>query len=150
MVTKAENSTVKLRQADEAIEQAKESPDQKALLIRERDLLALQNQIDLARAMGFQIEKQAVQEELLETRAMLQLANKQLGEASEHAELTQQDIDQVHKNIEIESQHIIADLKQVVSALVLEKKAVLQESLDRGSPGRQHNCNQASRNSLIR
>ncbi len=41
--------------------------------------------------MGFQIEKQAVQEELLETQAMLQLANKQLSVASEHVELTQQD-----------------------------------------------------------
>jgi potassium-dependent mechanosensitive channel len=127
VVTVAENSTVKLRQADEAIELAKKSPDEQARLSRERDLLALQNRIDLARAMGFQIERQAVQEELLESQAMLQLANKQLSLASEHAELTQQDLDQVQKNIEIESQHIIAELKQGVSALDLEKKTAQQE-----------------------
>ncbi|MFZ2170155.1 MAG: hypothetical protein WAW61_11020, partial [Methylococcaceae bacterium] len=105
IVSTAEGSTVKLRQADEAVEKAKNSPRQ-ALLSRERDLLALQNQVDLARAMGFQIEKQTVQEELQETRAKLQLARKQLSVASEHVELTQQDIDQIHKNIEKASQHI--------------------------------------------
>ena len=115
VINTAENSTVKLRQADEAVEQAKDSPEKQARLDRERDLLVLQNQIDLARAMGFQIEKQMVQEELLETQAQLQLAHKQLAVASEHVELTQQDIDQVHKNIEMESQHIIAELKQAVS-----------------------------------
>jgi len=36
-----ENSTVKLRQADEAVEQAKTSPDLQARLDRERGLLAL-------------------------------------------------------------------------------------------------------------
>jgi len=91
IVSAAENSTVKLRQAVEAMEQAKDSPDQQALLVRERDLLALKNQIDLARAMGFQIEKQTVQEELQETRAKLQLARKQLSVASEHLDLCQGD-----------------------------------------------------------
>jgi len=129
LVETAENSAVKLRQSDEAVEQAKKSSDLQARLNRERDLLVLQNQIDLARAMGFQIEKQTVQEELLETRARLQLANKQLSVASEHVELTQQDIDQVNKNIEIESQQIIAELKQAVSALDIEKNASQQEKL---------------------
>jgi len=129
VVNAAENSTVKLRQADEAVEQAKDSLEKQARLDRERDLLVLQNQIDLARAMGVQIEKQTVQEELLETQAQLQLARKQFGVASEHVELTQQDIDQVHKNIEMESQHIIAELKQAVSALGLENKAIKQEKL---------------------
>ena len=123
----AENSTVKLRQADEAVEQAKNSPVQQASLGRERDLLALQNQLDLARVMGFQIEKQAVHEELLETQAQLQLASKQLSVASEHVELTQQDLDQVKKNIEIERQHIIAEIKQGVSALDLDNKTSQQE-----------------------
>jgi hypothetical protein len=129
VVTVAENSTAKLRPADEAIERAKESPDQQALLGRERDLLALQNQIDLARAMGYQIEKQTVQEELLETRAQLQLARKQLSVASEHVALTQQDIDQVQKKIELENQHIVDELKQAVSALDLENKSGQQEKL---------------------
>ena len=119
----AEDSTVKLRQADEAVEQAKESPGQQALLDRARDSLALQNQIDLARAVGFQIEKQMVQEELQGTQAKLQLARKQLGGLSEQVELTQQDLDQVHKNIEMQSQQLIAELKQAVSALDLENKA---------------------------
>ena len=123
-----ENSTVKLRQADEAVERAKDSPDQQALLGRARDLLALQNQIDLARAMGFQIERQTVQQELQKTRAELQLARKQLSVASEHVELTQQDIDQVQKNLEVESQHIISEIKQGLAALELENKAVPQES----------------------
>jgi hypothetical protein len=60
VINTAENSIVKLRQADEAVEQAKNSPDQQVRLSRERDLLALQNQIDLARAMAFQIEKQTI------------------------------------------------------------------------------------------
>ena len=49
--------------------------------------MELQNQLDLARSMAFQLEKQDVHEELLETQAMLQLASKQLSVASEHAEL---------------------------------------------------------------
>ena len=105
--------------------------------------MVLQNQIDLARALGFQIEKQTVQEELKETRAQLQLAGKQLSVASEHAELTQQDIDQVNKNIEMESQHIIAELKQAVSASDLENKALKQEekhaSSVNGDAARSHN-----------
>lgn len=115
IVNTVENSTVKLRQIDEAIERAKNSPDQQALLSGQRDLLLLQNQIDGARAIGFEIEKQTVQEELLETRARLQLATKQLAVAAEHVELTQQDLDQVHKNIEIESQNIIQELNHLVS-----------------------------------
>ena len=134
IVSTAENSTVKLRQADEAVEKANNSPDQ-ALLNRERDLLALENQVDLARAMGFQIEKQTVQEELQETRAKLQLARKQLSVASENVELTQQDIDQVHKNIEMASQHIIAELKQAVSETDLENKAIKQEIQAPGAAG---------------
>jgi potassium efflux system protein len=122
-----ENSTVKLRQADEAVERAKDSPDQQALLGRARDLLALQNQIDSARAIGFQIEKQTVQQELQKTRAELQLARKQLSVASEHVELTQQDIDQVQKNIGAESQHIIDEIKQGLAALDLENKVLRQD-----------------------
>jgi hypothetical protein len=53
----------------------------------------LQNQLNLARAISFEIEKQTVQEELVETGARLQLAFKQLAVASEHRELTKQDID---------------------------------------------------------
>ena len=118
----AENSTIKLRQADEAVEQAKESSDQQARLERERDLVKLQNQIDLARSMSFQLENQDVHEELLETRAMLQLARKQLSVASEHVELSQQDVDQVQKKIDMESQHIMAELKQGVSAIDFDNK----------------------------
>ena len=124
----AENSTVKLRQADEAVEQAKNSPDQQPGLGRGRDLLILQNQIDLARALGFQIERQSVHEELLETQAKLQLANKQLSVISERMELTQQDIDQVQKNIESESQQIIAELKLEAAALDLGNSAGQQET----------------------
>jgi hypothetical protein len=60
LINIAENTTIKLRQADEAVEQAKESPEQQARLERERDLVKLQNQIDLARSMSFQIENQDV------------------------------------------------------------------------------------------
>ena len=135
VVTVAESSTVKLRQADEAVEQ-EESPDQQVRLSRDRDQLAIQNQIDLARAMGFQIEKQAVQEELLETRAMLQLANKQLSMASENVELTNQDLIQIQKNIDTESQQIIAELKRVVSAPVPENNAIQQKNLASGNAGK--------------
>lgn len=120
IVTTAENSMVKLRQADEAVEQAKGAPEQQALLNRQREILVVKNQIDLARALGYQIEKQAVQEKLLATRAQLQLARKKLSVASENIELTQQDIDQVNKIIENESQHIIAELKQALSAPELD------------------------------
>jgi len=120
IVNLAENSIVKMRQADEAVEQAKKSPEQQARLTRQRDLLAVQNQINLARTMGFEIEKQTVQEELLKTRAQLQLARKQFNVASEHAELTQQDIDQVYKNIDVESQDIITVLNKALSDVDLE------------------------------
>jgi small-conductance mechanosensitive channel len=118
-----ENSTVKLRQADEAVEQAKTSPDLQARLDRERGLLTLQNQLDLARILALQIEKQSTHEELLEIRAKLQLANKQLSMSPEQVGLTQSDIDQAHKNLDSESQHIIAELKQEVSALDFDHKA---------------------------
>jgi len=127
MISTAEESTVKLRQADEAVEQTKNSPGQQAFLSRERDQLMLQNQVDLARAMGFQIEKQTVQEELLETRAKLRLARKQLGAVSGNPALTQQDIDQVNKNIERASQQVIAELKQTVAMAEPENKAMKQE-----------------------
>jgi potassium-dependent mechanosensitive channel len=123
IVNITENSIVKLRQANESVEQAKKSPEQQARLIRQRDLLAVQNQINLARAMGFQIEKQTVQEGLLKTRAQLQLARKQFSVASEHVELTQQDIDQVYKNIDAESQDIITVVNQVLSDGDLETKS---------------------------
>ena len=132
IISTAEASTVKLRQADEAVEQAKNSPVQQALLSRQRDLLALQNQVDLARAMGFQIEKQTVQEEVQETRAKLQLARKQLGALPENAELKQQDIDQVNKNIERASQQVIAELKQAVAMSGPENNGMKQE---RQTPG---------------
>jgi hypothetical protein len=64
----------------------------------------LQNQLNLASAIGFEIEKQTVQEELLDTGARLQMASKQLAVASEHVDLTKQDVDEVHKNIDSESQ----------------------------------------------
>jgi hypothetical protein len=128
IISTAEESTVKLRQADEAVEQVKNLPVQQALLSRERDQLILQNQIDLARAMGFQIEKQTIQEEVQETRAKLQLARKQLGSVSQNQALTQLDIDQVYKNIERASQQVIAELKQTVAMLELENKTVKQET----------------------
>ncbi|NOT13048.1 MAG: mechanosensitive ion channel [Methylococcaceae bacterium] len=127
IVNIAENSIIRLRQANESVEQASKSPELQARLTRKRDLLFVQNQINLARTLGFQIEKQTLQEELLKTRAQLQLARKQLSVASEHAELTQQDIDQVYKNIEVESQDIIAALNQALSDLELENKSAQQE-----------------------
>ena len=130
-----ENSTVKLRQADEAIERAKDSPEQQALLSKRRDLLALQNQIDLARAIGFQIERQTVQQELQKTRVELQLARKQLSVASEQVELTQQDVDQVQKNLAVESQHIIDEINRGLAALDLENKTVRQESRGASTTG---------------
>ena len=137
VINSAENSTVKLRQADEAVEQAKKSPGQQQIILsRQHDLLVLQNQIDLARALGFQIEKQIVQEELQSTRTKLQLARKQLSVVSEQAKLTQQDLDQVNKNIEIQSQQLIAELKQAVLALDLEDKASQQEKLASSATGR--------------
>ncbi|MCX7098636.1 MAG: mechanosensitive ion channel [Methylococcales bacterium] len=124
VVKAAEESTVNLRQADEAVEQAvKASGDQQGELDRGRDILILQNQIDLARAMGFQIEKQAIQEDLQANQAKLELAKKQLGLASEHSEFSQQDLDQVLKNIELESQNIIAELKQLDSSESPTKEA---------------------------
>lgn len=137
----AEDSAIKLRQADEAVEQATDSPDLQASLGRERDLLRLQNQIDLARAMGFQIERQAVNEALLENKAKLQLVNKQLSVASEHIELTQQDIDQVQKNIDSESQKITAELKQGLSALNFESKSDKQISMT-GESAQPHSAGQ--------
>ncbi len=115
LVNTVENSAVTLRQADEAIERANNSPDQQALLSRDRDLLLLQNQMDVARAISFQIEKQAINEELLGTRASLQLATKQLGVASENVELTQQDLDQALKNIDINRQYILVELNKAIS-----------------------------------
>jgi len=129
IVNTTKESTVKLRQADEAIEQAKESPEQQTRLSRERETLALQNEINFARAMSSQIEKQTVSEELLRTQARLQLARKQLSVASEHVELTQQDIDQVNKNIDSEIAQITAELNQVLSAWDAENKAVEQQTL---------------------
>jgi len=123
VISNAEISVVKLRQADEAVEQAKNSLEQQARLNRQRELLILQNQIDLARAMAFQIEKLTVQEELLQNRAQLQLIRKQLSVASENAELTQQDIEQINKNTEAESQALNAELKKAMSEFDLENKA---------------------------
>ncbi len=97
VISMAEYTAIKLRQADEAVEQAKASPGQQARQERERDPVKLQNQIDLARSMSFQIENQDVREELLETQTMLQLARKQLTVASAHVELSQQDVHQVQK-----------------------------------------------------
>jgi len=137
----AEDSAIKLRQADEAVEQATDSPDRQAALGRERDLLRLQNQIDLARVMSFQIERQAVNEALLENRAKLQLVNKQLSVASEHIEFTQQDIDQVQKSIDSESQKITAELKQGLSVLDLENKSDKQISIT-GEPAQPQSAGQ--------
>ncbi len=123
VINNAENSLVKLRQADEAVEQAQNSPEQQARLSRQRELLVLQNKIDLARAVGFQIEKLTVQEELLQNQAQLQLARKQLSVAAENIELTQQDIEQINKKTEAESQELNAELKQAMSEFDLENKA---------------------------
>ena len=53
---------------------------------------------------------------------MLQLARKQLSVASEHVELSQQDVDQVQKKVDMESQHIMAELKQGVTAIDFDNK----------------------------
>jgi len=124
----ADKSAVRLRQADEVVEQAKKSSDQQARLNRQRELIALENQVDLARVMGFQIEIQMVREEFLVVQAQLQLARKQLSVASENVELTQQDIDLINQNIELESQSIITELNVVLSSLGLENKTLKQEN----------------------
>lgn len=123
VINNAENSLVKLRQADEAVEQAQNSPEQQARLSRQRELLVLQNKIDLARAVGFQIEKLTVQEELLQNQAQLQLARKQLSVAAENIELTQQDIEQINKKTAAESQELNTELKQAMSEFDFENKA---------------------------
>jgi hypothetical protein len=149
IVNVAQNSTVKLRQADEAVEQAKEAPDQQARLDRERDMLALQNQFDLARAMGYQIEKQTVQEELLEARAQLQLARKQLSVASEHVALTQQDIDQVQKKSNWKTNILLTNLNKRYQRSTLKINPAYKKSLRRAPLGELPSCNPPSLNRLI-
>jgi hypothetical protein len=104
------------------LKRAEDLPDKQAILKKERDLLVLQNQLNSSRAIGFEIEKQTVQGELLENRARLQLATKQLYVASENVNLTQLDIAEVLKNIDIESQHIIVELNKGASVFEVLKK----------------------------
>lgn len=129
LVNLAQTSAVQIRQADEAIEQAKKDSEQQARLIEERDLLALENQLDMARTISFQIERQRNNEILRQTSSNLQLAKKQLAVASENTELTQQDIEQIHKNIDLEKQKIVNELKQVAATFNLENKAIQQKKL---------------------
>ncbi len=126
LVSLAQTSSVKLRQADEAIEQTKDNTAQQANLIEEHDLLALLNQLDMARALSFQIERQRNREALQQTSSKLQLARKQFGVASENVKLTQQDIDQIHKNIDLQKQKIVDELKQIAITFELENTAVAQ------------------------
>ena len=111
-----EASTIKLRQADEALEQAKDGTEKQANLRRKREQLELENQNDMARLVSLQIEKNLKNESLLETQAMLQLAYKQLGELSAKQGLTEQELNQSSVNIEIEKQRIQTEIKLAINA----------------------------------
>jgi potassium efflux system protein len=128
IVNLAKTSDVQIRQIDEAIEQAKDDSEQQARLLEGRDLLKLASQLDMARALSFQIEKQRNQEILRKTLATLQLARKQFAVASENVELTQQDIDEVHRNIDKKKQRIVNELKQITTKFNLANKVVAQEN----------------------
>lgn len=130
LIKLAQTSTIQLRQADEAIEQAKNNSEQQARLTEQRDMLALQNQLDMAHALSFQIEKQQNWEILQQTSSRLLLARKQFGVASENEKLTQQDIDQVHKNIDKEKQDIINEIKQISETFDIESQTIAQKNSD--------------------
>jgi small-conductance mechanosensitive channel len=117
----AEGSTAKLRLANEAVEKAKATPEYQEQLARNRDLLTVQNEIALANALGFQIEKQIVYAVVKEAQYKLQLARKQLSVASDQVKLTEQDINQAIKNIDVETQHIFAELNALLSSDNLNK-----------------------------
>lgn len=124
----AEGSTAKLRLANEAVEKAKATPEYQEQLARNRDSLTVQNEIALANALGFQIEKQIVYVVVREAQYKLQLARKQLSVALEHVELTEQDINQAIKNIEVETQHIFAELNALLSSDNLNKNTETVET----------------------
>lgn len=117
-----QSTNVKFRQAEEALEHAKGSSEQQAGLRQQRDQLELENQLNLARAFSFQIEKRIKHESMLESRVKLELADKQLLEIGGKVELTKPEVDQVYVNIEIEKQHIHAEIKQTIDALEASKQ----------------------------
>ena len=117
LLNDTESAVIKLRQANESLEQAIESSEQQARLIRLRDQLELDAQLKMARLVGFRIEKEIQLESLQATRAMLQLARKQLSEVSDQAELTEKDIDQVYVNLEIEKQRVNAEISNTIAKL---------------------------------
>jgi potassium-dependent mechanosensitive channel len=125
-----QSTSIKFRQAEEALEHAKESSKQQAGLRLKRDHLELENQLNLARALSYQIEKKIMHESVLESRAKLILANKQREEIGDKVELTKQEVDQIYANIEIEKQHIHAEIQQAIKELEASKqqKSVTQES----------------------
>lgn len=115
LLSALEASTIKLRQADEALEQAKEGSEQQIFLRHQRDRLELQNQLDLTRSIGVNIEKNLKNETLLEIRSMALLASKQLGELAEKLELTKQELNQATVSIEIEKQRIQDEIHQAIA-----------------------------------
>lgn len=115
-------TNIKFRQADEALQHAKDGSEQQAGLRRKRDQLELENQLNLARALVFQIEIRIKHESALETRARLLLANKQLAYVSGKVELTKEEADQVYVRIEKEKQRIHAEIQQAIKELEVSKR----------------------------
>ncbi len=118
----SKDSAIKLRQVNEKLENIPENTNEQVKLVQMRDLLALTNQIDLARAVGVQIEKLKIQQEFLETQLQRDFAEKQLGAMVSPLPFTQSELDQVRVNLETERRKIYTEIKQSEEALKLQNK----------------------------
>lgn len=123
MLNTLEASSIKLRQAEEALEQAKNS-EQQVGLRRRHEQLEAENQLDMAQVIGLQIETNLKNEAVLEIKAKLQLANKQIGLLLDKLELTEHDVNQARAEIDIEKQRIHAEIDQTLAA----REAIQQQN----------------------
>ncbi|MGZ8152125.1 MAG: mechanosensitive ion channel domain-containing protein [Methylovulum sp.] len=117
-----ENSAAKLRQADEVLEKIRSKKAPQTFFIENRDILVLQNRVDSSRLVNLKIEKQLIEQKLLETRRKRSFIEKEVdNNPVAYAQITQQDIAVTLKNLEDQRKDIIAELTESISEVGAEK-----------------------------
>lgn len=124
-----EESSEKLRQATERLETTSSADPRQVWL---RDLAATRNRMDRAGVEAIQMEQQANDEDLAESRQRLELFQRQLTEADKQVAFPAEDKDKVRKRLTQERQSLQAELDEMLPRLEESRRTLdaASEALD--------------------
>lgn len=120
-ITVAEQSAIKLRQANEELER---SQGIAKVLVNEKSAeLALRHRLDWIRVVAPQVEIQRIQQDMQEIRSKSNLAETLQAKLHLHARITDQEIQIVRDDIQAERQKILDELQSIMAELNVDQVA---------------------------